>query len=247
MPFGRGPPGFMNKPWTIRPHPWHIPFMALTIKICGLKTHESLQAALDAGANWVGFVFFSKSPRHVSLEEAKLLGAAVKGRAVKVALMVDADDAAIAAIIAALQPDMLQLHGHESPARVAAIRATFGLPVIKAVGVAGAVDLIEARQYEKIADWLLLDAKPPKDATLPGGNGVPFDWNLLAGLDLAKPFMVSGGLDPSNVAKAIAISHAAGVDVSSGVESAPGVKDIGKINAFMVAAREAGKTALGKD
>ena len=220
--------------------------MALTIKICGLKTQETLQTALDAGANLVGFVFFPKSPRHVSLEEAGRLGETVKGRAKKVALIVDADNAAISAIITAMKPDMLQLHGHETPERVAAIRATFGLPVIKAVGVATAADLVDVRSYQNMADWLLLDAKPPKDATLPGGNGVAFDWKLLAGLDLAKPFMVSGGLDPSNVAEAIAISHAAGVDVSSGVESAPGVKDVARINAFIKAARLADQMVTGR-
>ena len=237
----------MNKTWTVGHHPWHMLFMALTIKICGLKTEETLHTALNASADWIGFVFFAQSPRNVSLEDATKLGEAVKGRAKKVALMVDADDAAIAAIIAALQPEMLQLHGHETPERVAVIRAMFGLPVIKAVGVATAADLVDVKNYEKAADWLLLDAKPPKDATLPGGNGVAFDWKLLAGLDLAKPFMVSGGLDPSNVAEAIAISHAAGVDVSSGVESAPGVKDVERIKAFIRAARSADLTGYGKD
>lgn len=213
--------------------------MSLIVKICGLKTPETLEAAIAAGADWVGFVFFAKSPRNVSLDEAKALGQIVGSRAKKVALSVDADDAALADIEKALKPDFHQLHGHETPARVAAIRAKFGRPVIKAIGIAEAADLETARAYETAADWLLLDAKPPKNAALPGGNGLTFDWQLLAGLDLEKPFMVSGGLDPSNVGEAIAISHPAGVDVSSGVETAPGVKDPAKIRAFIEAARRA--------
>lgn len=213
--------------------------MSLIIKICGLKTPETLEAAIAAGADWVGFVFFAKSPRNVLLDEAKVLGQIVGSRAKKVALSVDADDAALADIEKALTPDLHQLHGHEAPERVAAIRARFGRPVIKAVGIAEAADLEAARAYETAADWLLLDAKPPKNAALPGGNGLPFDWQLLAGLDLQKPFMVSGGLDPSNVGEAIAISHPAGVDVSSGVETAPGIKDAAKIRAFIEAARRA--------
>ena len=213
--------------------------MSLIIKICGLKTPETLEAAIAAGADWVGFVFFAKSPRNVLLDEAKVLGQIVGSRAKKVALSVDADDAALADIEKALTPDFHQLHGHESPERVAAIRAKIGRPVIKAIGIADAADLEAARTYETAADWLLLDAKPPKNAALPGGNGLPFDWQLLAGLDLQKPFMVSGGLDPSNVGEAIAISHPAGVDVSSGVEAAPGIKDPAKIRAFIEAARRA--------
>ena len=213
--------------------------MSLIIKICGLKTPETLEAAIAAGADWVGFVFFAKSPRNVLLDEANVLGQIVGSRAKKVALSVDADDAALADIEKALKPDFHQLHGHETPARVAAIRAKFGRPVIKAIGIAEAADLETARAYETAADWLLLDAKPPKNAALPGGNGLTFDWQLLAGLDLEKPFLVSGGLDPSNVGEAIAISHPAGVDVSSGVETAPGVKDPAKIRAFIEAARRA--------
>jgi len=214
--------------------------MSLIIKICGLKTPETLEAAIAAGADWVGFVFFAKSPRNVSLDEAEALGQIVGSRAKKVVLSVDADDAALADIEKALKPDFHQLHGHETPERVAAIRAKFGRPVIKAIGIAEAADLETARDYETATDWLLLDAKPPKNATLPGGNGLTFDWQLLAGLDLEKPFMVSGGLDPSNVGEAIAISHPAGVDVSSGVETAPGVKDPAKIRAFIELARRAG-------
>ena len=220
--------------------------MSSVIKICGLSTPDTLDAAIHAGADWVAFNFFPKSPRYVSFDEARTLNRYVAGRVKTVALLVDPDDSTLEAVIEAVHQDMIQLHGKESPERVEAIKARFGLPIIKAVGVSDASDIEAARAYSA-ADWLLLDAKPPKDATLPGGNGVAFDWKLLAGLDLAKPFMVSGGLDPSNVAEAIAISHAAGVDVSSGVESAPGVKDVERIKAFIRAARLADLTGYGKD
>ena len=191
------------------------------VKICGLKTPETLAAALDAGADMVGFVFFPKSPRHIDLATAEVLGRQAQGKALKVALTVDADDAALAAIVAALNPDLLQLHGHESPERVAAIRARFGLPVMKAIGVAHADDLKDVQAFAAVADRLLFDAKPPKDAAHPGGNGLAFDWSLLTGLDLSIPSMVSGGLDPANVAEALRRTKAQGVDVSSGVETAP--------------------------
>jgi phosphoribosylanthranilate isomerase len=222
-------------------------FMALTIKICGLKTPETLDAALDAGADWVAFNFFPKSPRYVTLETAKALAQRIGGRAKRVALLVDAEDSTISDVVAALKPDFLQLHGHETVERIAIIREKFGVPVIKAVGIADSGDLVHLRRYERVADWLLLDAKPPKDAPLLGGNGVTFDWHVLAGLDLAKPFMVSGGLNPSNVAKAIAVSKSGGVDVSSGVESAPGVKDTAKIKAFISNARAADRLEIEKD
>ncbi len=196
---------------------------------------------MNAGADWVGFVFFPKSPRHVTWELAHELSRIAGTRVKKVALSVDADDNALEAIEKALSPDLHQLHGHEAPERVAAIKARFGRPVIKAVGIAEAADLEAARAYETAADWLLLDAKPPKNADLPGGNGLTFDWRLLAGLDLEKPFMVSGGLDPSNVEQAITISRPAGVDISSGVETAPGIKDPAKIRAFIEAARAASR------
>ena len=212
--------------------------MNLTVKICGLRTPETLHAAIEAGADWVGFVFFPKSPRHVSLDEARALGPLVAGRAQKVALLVDAPDAMIADVIAALQPDFLQLHGHETPERVGEIKQRFGVPLIKAVGIAGQDDLIQARAYESVVDWMLYDAKPPKQAVLPGGNGVSFDWTLLKEAGKQHHFMLSGGLDADNVANALAITGAAGVDVSSGVESAPGIKDTKRIKAFMAAVRQ---------
>ena len=211
--------------------------MAPLVKICGLKTPETLAAALDAGADMVGFVFFPKSPRHIDLATAETLGRQAAGRAVKVALTVDADDTELAGIIAALHPDLLQLHGHETPDRVAAIRARFGLPVMKAIGVATADDLKDVQAFAAVSDRLLFDAKAPKDAAHPGGNGLAFDWSLITGLDLSIPSMVSGGLDPANVAEALRRTGAQGVDVSSGVETAPGQKDPAKITAFVTAAK----------
>ena len=211
--------------------------MDLTVKICGLRTPETLHAAIEAGADWVGFVFFPKSPRHVSLDEAKALAPLVAGRAKKVALLVDPSDGLMADVIAALQPDFLQLHGHETPERVSEIRQRFGVPLIKAVGIADQDDLTRAGAYESLVDWMLYDAKPPKQAVLPGGNGVSFDWTLLKEAGKQHHFMLSGGLDAGNVANALAITGAVGVDVSSGVESAPGIKDPERIKAFMTAVR----------
>ena len=211
--------------------------MALLIKICGLKTPEALDAALGAGADMVGFVFFPPSPRNIGFEAARMLGERVGGRAQKVALSVDASDAELAAAVEALRPDMLQLHGKETLERVAAVRSRFRLPVMKALPIEQKSDLSAVRLCEKVADRILFDARAPREATRPGGLGKTFDWNLLKGLDLAVPFMLSGGLDASNVAEAIAITHAPAVDVSSGVESAPGVKDLEKIHAFIRAAR----------
>lgn len=213
--------------------------MSLLVKICGLSTPETLEAALVAGADMVGFVFFGPSPRNVGLGIARDLGRQVKGRAVKVALSVDADDAALANAIEALQPQILQLHGHESVARLRDIKQKFGLPVMKAIPVETAADLAVLPGYAAVADRILFDARAPKDATRPGGLGKPFDWHLLERLDLAVPFMVSGGLDAGNVAEALRVTGAGGVDVSSGVESAPGVKDVDKIRAFIRAARTA--------
>ena len=206
------------------------------VKICGLSTPQTLDATIAAGADLAGFVFFAKSPRHIDLDTARALGEQAAGRIQKVALTVDADDAALAEIVAALRPDMLQLHGHESPERVGAVKARFGLPVIKAIGVASAADVAAARSYDGVADWLLFDAKPAPDATVPGGAGVVFDWELLRNITAAK-WMLSGGLDPENVAAALRQTQAPAVDVSSGVESARGVKDAGKIATFVAAVR----------
>jgi len=211
--------------------------MSLSVKICGLSTRETLAAALDAGADMVGFVFFPPSPRHISLETARQLGSLVKLRALKAALTVDADNATLHAIVEALGPDILQLHGHESVARVAAIKEMFGLEVMKALPVEKTADLASFSAYAAVADRILFDARPPKGATRPGGLGAVFDWHLLENLNLKLPFMVSGGLTADNVADAVRITRADGVDVSSGVESAPGVKDIDRIRKFVRAAR----------
>jgi len=211
--------------------------MALTIKICGLKTPETLDVALEFGADLVGFVFFPPSPRYLGLEAARTLGKRVQGRAGKVALTVDANDQALFDIVEALKPDLLQLHGTETPDRVVAVRTRFGLPVIKALPIAERADLSPIRLYAQVADRLLFDARPPREATRPGGLGKPFDWTLLAGIDLGIPFMLSGGLDAGNLAEAVRVTSASGVDVSSGVERAPGVKDPEKIKAFIRAAR----------
>lgn len=213
--------------------------MPLSIKICGLKTPEALDVALESGAEMVGFVFFPPSPRHLGLEAARMLGNRVQGRSAKVALTVDANDETLLDIIAALKPDMLQLHGSETPDRVVAVRARFGLPVIKALPIAERRDLSPIHIYAKVADWLIFDARAPKGATRPGGLGKPFDWHLLSNVHPGVPFMLSGGLDAGNVGEALKLTHAPGVDVSSGVERAPGHKDPDKIRAFIHAARAA--------
>jgi phosphoribosylanthranilate isomerase len=213
--------------------------MSLIVKICGLSTPEALDVALDAGADMVGFVFFPPSPRNVSLDVARILGARVQGRAKKVALTVDADDKLINEIVEALNPDILQLHGVESTDHVGALREAFALPVMKALPIAVKGDLDRIPRYEAVADRLLFDARAPRDATRPGGLGKSFDWRLLENLDLDISFMLSGGLDASNVAEALRITRAPGVDVSSGVERSPGQKDPDKIRAFIRAAREA--------
>jgi phosphoribosylanthranilate isomerase len=211
--------------------------MSLLVKICGLTTRETLDAALAAGADMVGFVFFPPSPRHLALEIARELGAAAKGRALKVALTVDADDATIANIVETLRPDLLQLHGHESTARIRDLKSRFGLPVMKAIPVATAADLTPLAGYAAVCDRILFDARAPKDATRPGGLGATFDWHLLTSLSIERPFMVSGGLSIDNVTEAVRITRAGGVDVSSGVERAPGVKDCDMIRDFIRAAR----------
>lgn len=210
------------------------------VKICGLSTPQTLAAAIAAGADMVGLVHFGRSPRHVGVEDAARLAEQARGRAQVVLLLVDPDDASLEAILPRIRPDLVQLHGHESPERVARIRSLFGVPVMKAVGIAGPADVAELMAQGKVADRLLVDAKPPADpAALPGGNGLTFDWRLVAGLDPGRPMMLSGGLTADNVGAAIALTGLGGVDVSSGVESAPGVKDIGRIAAFVAAAREA--------
>jgi phosphoribosylanthranilate isomerase len=211
--------------------------MALTIKICGLKTPDTLDVALEAGADMVGFVFFPPSPRDLGFEAARMLGARVRGRAAKVALTVNADNDTLRDIIEALKPDLLQLHGKETPERVAVVRSRFGLPVMKALPIAERKDLSPIHLYAKVVDRLIFDARPPREATRPGGLGTTFDWNLLRNVNPGVPFMLSGGLTVGNVAKAIAITRAPGVDVSSGVEKSPGIKDPAKIREFIRAAR----------
>jgi phosphoribosylanthranilate isomerase len=213
--------------------------MPLTIKICGLTTPQALDVALDSGADLVGFVFFPPSPRNLGLELARTLGERVRGRAGKVALTVNANNHTLGDIVDALKPDMLQLHGKETPERVAVVRSRFGLPVMKALPIAERRDLSPIRQYAQVADRLIFDARAPQDATRPGGLGKPFDWTLLRGIDAGVPFMLSGGLDVGNVAEALRITRAPGVDVSSGVERSPGEKDLDKIRAFIRAARVA--------
>src|SRR3954468_12262082 len=199
--------------------------MSLLVKICGLSTRETLDAALDAGADMTGFVFFPPSPRHLSLEKARELGRQAEGRVVKVALTVDADDATLENIADALQPDILQLHGKESIARLRDIKQKFGLKVMKALAIETPADLAALPGYAAVADQILFDARAPKHATRPGGLGAPFDWHVLENVALEIPFMVSGGLSAANVAEALRVTRAGGIDVSSGVESAPGVKD----------------------
>lgn len=214
--------------------------MSLLVKVCGLKTLETLEAALAAGVDLVGFVFFPPSPRHVTSEAAAELCRLADGRAAKVALTVDADDPTLEGIVTALRPDVLQLHGKESPERVATLKRRFGLPVMKAIPVEVEADLGLVAAYAHVADRLLFDARAPREATRPGGLGRPFDWRLLQNVDPGIPYMLSGGLHAENVSEALRVTGARGVDVSSGVERAPGEKDVAKIRAFVQAARQAG-------
>jgi phosphoribosylanthranilate isomerase len=213
--------------------------MSLMVKICGLSTEETLDAALDAGADMIGINFFPPSPRFVSLDAGRRLAERARGRAEIVAVTVDMDDGAVSALMDAVKPDWLQLHGVEIVDTVAAMREAFGVKVMKALPVAVRADLDRAPRYAAVADRLLLDAKPPKGAVLPGGNGEPFDWTVLRGFRPAKPYILSGGLTVGNVAEALRTSGAPGVDVSSGVETAPGRKDPDLIRAFIAAARKA--------
>lgn len=211
--------------------------MDIRAKICGLRRPEDVTAAARAGAVYSGFVFFPKSPRNVSIEEARALAVDAPVGLAKVALLVDAEDALLDAVTGSVPLDMLQLHGKETPERVAEVKARTGLPVMKAVGISGPEDLAAIDVYAQVADQLLIDAKAPKGAELPGGNGLAFDWRLLAGRKYwTRPWMLAGGLTPDNVAEAVRLTGARQVDVSSGVESDPGVKDAGLIAAFVAAA-----------
>lgn len=212
---------------------------AMRVKICGLREPADLSAAVAAGAAYIGLVFFEKSPRHLTLDQARALAQAAPAGLAKVALVVDASDTDLDALIARVPVDILQLHGRESPERLQEVRSRYGLPVMKAVGVATAADLQALDRYAAVADQILVDAKPPKNAALPGGNGLAFDWSLIAGRRWPLPWMLAGGLTPDNVAEAIRLTGAQQVDVSSGVETAPGIKDAGLIADFCAAAQGA--------
>ena len=213
--------------------------MPTEVKICGLKTIEAVDAALDGGADYIGLVFFPRSPRHVDIKTALTLADRARGQAKIVALFVDPDDKVLDSIVETVQPDMIQLHGDESGPRVREIRKRFHLPVIKAIKVGTAVDAARALRYNESADLILFDAKAPAGAKLPGGNGLSFDWRALADVKDHMKFMLSGGLTPENVGAAIALTGAGAVDVSSGVESAPGIKDAGLIRRFLHAVKKA--------
>lgn len=211
----------------------------LKVKICGLTDPEHVANAVAAGANYLGYNFFPKSPRYVPFDTAAALMAAVPERVQNVALVVDYNDEDFAALLQAVQPDILQLHGSETPERVADVKARFGLPVMKALGIADEDDMAKVGRFADAADLLLLDAKPPKGSDRPGGNAVSFDWSLLKGRRISTPWLLAGGLNADNVAQAVQQTGAAQVDVSSGVESAPGVKDAVRMSAFVDAARRA--------
>ncbi|RWC43540.1 MAG: phosphoribosylanthranilate isomerase [Mesorhizobium sp.] len=213
--------------------------MALDIKICGLKTDGAMAAALAGGASHVGFIFFAKSPRYVEPAEAGRLREAARGKAMAVAVTVDASDAFLDDIVAKMQPDMLQPHGAETPERVAELKARYGLPVMKALPLGDAADLDRIKPFIGISDRFLFDAKPPKGSELPGGNGVAFDWRILADLDGGVDYMLSGGLNAANIGDALRLANPPGIDISSGVESAPGVKDPMLIEQFFRAFRAA--------
>ncbi|MHB2266926.1 phosphoribosylanthranilate isomerase [Aliihoeflea sp. PC F10.4] len=213
--------------------------MTLDTKICGLKTRAAVDAALAGGASHIGFIFFEKSPRHVAPAEAGRLRETARGRAQAVAVTVDADNAALDAIVSEMSPDIIQLHGKETPTRVAEVKARYGLPVIKAFAVSTLDDLARIEPYRGVADRFLFDAKPPKGSDLPGGNGVSFDWSLLAALDRDIDYMLSGGLNAANIGDALRQANPPGIDISSGVESAPGVKDAALIDEFFAAVRAA--------
>ncbi len=213
--------------------------MGVGAKICGLSTAEAVRAALNGGAAFLGFMFFEKSPRYVAPEAAHRLAGPARGKAQVTAVLVDPDDAEVDRIVAGLKPDLIQLHGKETPARTRAVAERTGLGVIKALPVSDAADLRAAADYDGIVAHLMFDARPPKDAVLPGGNGASFDWSLLAGRRFQRPWFLAGGLDPWNLRQAVQQSGAPLVDVSSGVERGPGLKDPALITAFLDAARKA--------
>jgi phosphoribosylanthranilate isomerase len=212
--------------------------MPVQVKICGINSAAAADAVLRAGADFGGLVFFPKSPRNLALKEGARLAERMRGRLRLAALVVDEADDRLAALAAEVKPDFFQLHGRETPSRTAEIRARFGIPVIKALAVAEPGDLAKAADYEPVADLLLFDAVPAADASRPGGHGAAFDWRMLDGRQFSRPWFLAGGLNPENVAHAIAVSGAAMVDVSSGVESAPGIKSESRIADFVAAARE---------
>ncbi|MET1416287.1 phosphoribosylanthranilate isomerase [Roseibium sp. HPY-6] len=211
----------------------------IQVKICGLSTEETMEAALDAGADMVGLMFFPKSPRHVSLSKACKLADMARGKAEIVAVTVNMDPDGLSRIRELVEPDIIQFHGSEAPEALAAAKVMQGTKVMKALSIEEPEDLERAEFYSIVADWILFDAKPPKDSELPGGNGVSYDWTLLKDLELKKPFLLSGGLDPANVGEAIRQSGVSAVDVSSGVEREKGVKDSDLIRAFVAAAKSA--------
>jgi phosphoribosylanthranilate isomerase len=213
--------------------------MTLSIKICGLKTPEAVDRAVELGATHLGFIFFEKSPRNIHVEEAARLADRVRGKAKIVAVTVDADNEELDDIIQTLNPDILQFHGHESPGHLLTIKSIYGLDVMKALSISQSDDLRKAEAYIGIADRFLFDAKAPKGSDLPGGNGVAFDWTIMNALDEQIDYMLSGGLNKDNVGKALAMTRATGLDVSSGVESSPGVKDLGMMDVFFESVRKA--------
>lgn len=213
--------------------------MRLDIKICGLKTSEAVDHAVALGATHVGFIFFGKSPRHIEPADAGVLADRVRGRAKIVSVSVDADNDELDEIMAMIRPDILQLHGRESPDRVLTVKAVTGLPVWKALSVSEAGDLERIDDYDGIANRFLFDAKPPKNSELPGGNGVSFDWTLLEGLSEHVDYMLSGGLNRTNLGEALRMARPTGIDTSSGVESSPGVKDLKMMDEFFAAVRAA--------
>ena len=220
--------------------------MVLKVKICGINSAEAADAAVRAGADFAGIAFHRHSPRNVSRELASGLAARMRGRIRLVALLSDPSDDDLSAALSAANPDFIQLHGHESAERVAAIKARSGKPVIKAIAIADAADFAQIPGYENVADMFLLDAKPPKSSDREGGHGAPFDWQLLRGRTFRRPWLLAGGLNPENVARAIRTAEAEGVDVSSGVETAPGVKDANLIRSFVANARSAGFAEQGR-